>query len=492
MSDIEVDPQPMPAREVIEYFEIPLRRPWLTLVPFVVFTVGALASYVTAAKWYQSASLILVESEKVPELLTKTVLEKSGDRIRVLKQEMLSRTRLERIVRELEPYPEYSGKRAASEIVEYMRNLIDVQVKGDDAFAITYVHKNPYLAMAVTNRLATLFIEEAGQARQQQLSTANKFIQTQLDEARQSLADTEKQLRALKEKYMGALPEELSTNLNTLTRLQTERQTLQTAIASAEQRALELERSMNEEMSRAMPAAAVAAAAFSPARQQYEKTRQELVDLQSRYTAEHPEVKRASARLVRLQQQVEAEAAAAPSMALPTPIPNPMVTSLRTQLGESRIEIFGLRSRAAEVDRRIADYEQRVAATPHAEQELSELLRDSTKLHENYETILKTKLDAEMAESLERQWKGQRYRMLDPAFLPDRPYSPQIGKYLSIGLALGLSLGLGAAVLAELLDHSVKNARELEVVLPHPLLVTVPHMTRRRVRRRSDAVESPV
>ena len=116
----------LPPREIIEYAEIPFRRPLLTLLPLLIAPVIALGMFKMSPKRFESSTMIVVESEKAPEVLLgeRTVVKKTREELRTIQQEMLSRTRIERIVKELEPYPEATGKRSMSAIVEKMRESI--------------------------------------------------------------------------------------------------------------------------------------------------------------------------------------------------------------------------------------------------------------------------------------------------------------------------------------------------------------------------------
>jgi uncharacterized protein involved in exopolysaccharide biosynthesis len=139
-------------------------------------------------------------------------------------------------------------------------------------------------------------------------------------------------------------------------------------------------------------------------------------------------------------------------------------------------EISALVAKRENLEQRIAEFQARVEQVPRTEQQLATLTRDYNKLHENYLALLNKKLEAQMAERLEKRWKGQNFRILDPADLPESPFSPNRPLLLTAGILLGLIAGLGASVGAELLDHSIKNVRELETVLPYPILATVPHI----------------
>ena len=82
-----------------------------------------------------------------------------------------------------------------------------------------------------------------------------------------------------------------------------------------------------------------------------------------------------------------------------------------------------------------------------------------------------------MAGRLERRWKGERFRVLDPAFLPERPFSPRPVKVLGIGALLGLIVGLGACLVAEFLDPTIKDSDDLSSLGNFPVLARIPRFS---------------
>src|SRR5438132_1437950 len=81
-----------------------------------------------------------------------------------------------------------------------------------------------------------------------------------------------------------------------------------------------------------------------------------------------------------------------------------------------------------------------------------------------------------MSGRLEQRWKGERFRMLDPASLPEKPVFPKPPLFLGLGALLGLFVGLGAAVAAEYLDPTVKDTEILQAVQGYPVLASIPHL----------------
>jgi uncharacterized protein involved in exopolysaccharide biosynthesis len=114
---------------------------------------------------------------------------------------------------------------------------------------------------------------------------------------------------------------------------------------------------------------------------------------------------------------------------------------------------------------------------PAREQELLSLTREYDQLQKNYSSLLEKKLSAEMAARLEHRWQGAHFRILDPASMPERPYS-RVGSLVLalIGMFMGAGFGVALAAVAEFLDDSIKSLKELEALVPRPVLVSVPHV----------------
>jgi polysaccharide chain length determinant protein (PEP-CTERM system associated) len=454
-------------RPVQEYLEVPLRHPLLVVGPTILVLVLSVVLALVLPERYRSSTLILVEAEAVPETFVRKLASDSiGRRLQTVRQEVLSRTRLEQVITELDPYPSLNANPAPiSSQVESMRSSITIRTKGSDAFTIQYVHTDPVMAMQVTDRLATLFIEEAETEREQQAIEGTEFIESQLDEMRMSLEEKETAVARFKERNLGRLPEQLDTNLATLQRLQMEQQTLEESIRSAEARSDLLRQSL------ATGTPVVLDAAERDPSLALTELRQQLATLRSRYTEHHPDVKAAVARVRELE-------AATVSVEEATEVPefDGKMASTEEALRQNQIEIDLLRDRRAKAVDDMARLQARVEGAPRVEQQLSALTRDYSQLQESYLKLLQKQIDARMAEQLERRWKGARFQVLDPADVPDEPFFPPRMLMVFAGLVGGLGLGLLTAFGADFLDHSFKNPDQLENALGMPLLAVIPRL----------------
>ena len=81
------------------------RRIWLLVVPFAVVAAATAVVSRKLPDMYRSDTLILVVPQRVPENYVKaTVTTRIEDRLQSISQQILSRTRLERIIQDFNLY----------------------------------------------------------------------------------------------------------------------------------------------------------------------------------------------------------------------------------------------------------------------------------------------------------------------------------------------------------------------------------------------------
>lgn len=179
-------------------------KAWILIPTILGAVIGATVAARTKAL-YRSDTVILVVPQRVPESYVRSALTtKLSDRLQSISQQVLSRTRLERIINEFDLYKEERRAGVMEEIVDRMRKNIEMKVEGGDTFAVGFIGTDPRTVMKVTERLASLFIEENLRDRETLAEGTNQFLLAQLEGARRRLVETNKQVRAAKEK---GLPE---------------------------------------------------------------------------------------------------------------------------------------------------------------------------------------------------------------------------------------------------------------------------------------------
>src|SRR3989304_8976701 len=340
-----------------DVIEIILRRKWFIIIPFLLSIVGTLLALIFIPPVYKSTTLILVEPQKVPEAYVKaTITVHINDRVSTITQQVMSRTRLESIIKEFDLYKDAKDKLTSDEVVDIMRGNIEVAVKGGEtrnrdlsSFTIAYMGNDSETVMHVTSRLASLFIEENLKVREQQAEGTTEFLDNQLQSLKKSLESQESQIKSYKEQHMGELPSQLEANLRTLDRLQLERQITNDALRSAEDRKNMVERQLSEIgiAPGGVRDAATGVVSSDPVRRRLAELQAELSQLSSMYTDKYPDIVRVKSEIAELESQIKTgrvkEAEGGSAGRAPLVSDSPLYATLSTQLIEVSAELRNLR-----------------------------------------------------------------------------------------------------------------------------------------------------
>ena len=477
-----------------EYLEILRRRMWYIIIPFVLVVVGASIYAIIAPREYKASTLVLVSPQSVPEdLVHATVTSRVEERLQSIAQEVMSRTRLETIMTEFRLYEKERKHLSKEEVVELMRKNIKVELptKKDEkgSFAISFISNDPNTAMAVANRLSSLFIEENLKIREQQASGTTEFLTNELAASKAKLDQMEASVTQYKRRFMGGLPEQRDTNLKILDQMQNQNQRISESIRAAEDRKLFIQKQLTDmDMPASMPVAAgsgkdsqssikpsltqkdagsaVAADTGGTYETKKDKLKRELEDLRTKYTDNHPDVIAMKKKLADLEKNKDTYDNDIKK--------DPRYKELKNQLTITSLEIKRLHDESASVSAQINKYMGRIEQTPAREQDMASLLREYESTKVDYETLLKKSQGAQQAENLEKRQKGEQFKIIDPARVPEEPFSPNIPKILLISLFAGLAGGMALAFIREQMDRSFHDAADVELSLGIKVLATIP------------------
>jgi polysaccharide chain length determinant protein (PEP-CTERM system associated) len=437
---------------------------------------------------------VLVSPQSVPEdFVHATVTSRVEERLQSIAQEVMSRTRLETIMTEFRLYEKERKNLSKEEVVELMRKNIQVELptKKDErgSFAISFINDNPNTAMAVANRLSSLFIEENLKIREQQASGTTEFLTNELAASKAKLDQMEASVTQYKRRFMGGLPEQRDTNLKILDQMQNQNQRISESIRAAEDRKLFIQKQLTDmDMPASMPVAAgsgkdsqssikpsltqkdagsaVAADTGGTYETKKDKLKRELEDLRTKYTDNHPDVLAMKKKLADLEKNKYTYDNDIKS--------DPRYKELKNQLMITSLEIKRLHDESASVSAQINKYMGRVEQTPAREQDMAAMLREYESTKVAYETLMKKSQGAEQAENLEKRQKGEQFKIIDPARVPEEPFSPNIPKILLISLFAGLAGGMALAFIREQMDRSFHDAADVELSLGIKVLATIP------------------
>jgi protein tyrosine kinase modulator len=465
------------------------RRLWWVLVPFAIVSATTAEVARKLPDWYRSESLILVVPQRVPEGYVKsTVTTRIEDRLQAITQQILSRTRLERIIQDFTLYADERRNGIMEDIVDRMRKDIEVQVIKGDAFRITYVGRDRHTVMKVTERLASLFIEESLRDREVLAEGTSQFLEAQLAGARQRLIEDEKKVEAYRKRFAGELPSQLESNLQAIQNLQMQIHSVLEALNRDQDRRLIIERQLAELESQPVPQERPRSDVPTTA-QKLETARSVVSGLELRFTPDHPDLQRAKRAVKDLEAQLAKEATSAgpddqKTASSPDQVRRRRIQDLSAELMQLDQQIAHKQQEEKALRASAGGYQQRVEMAPTRESELAELTRDYNTLQSLYANLLTKREESQIAANLERRQIGEQFKLLDPARLAEKPFRPNRPLINVLGMAGGLALGIAITILFEYRDTSFKTDDEITSALTLPVLAVIPVMRSDLEKRR--------
>jgi len=468
------DPESTPRGSGIARIEtVWRRRKWLGILVFILPLTAAAAMIVALPDLYESSALVMVERQQVPEAFVRpTVTSELETRIHSISQEILSRSRLESLVTRMGLYPELKDRAPADEAVNRLRRDVRLELNRADqsrgattAFTISYRGADPQTVAVVTNTLASFYIEENLKARERQATGTAEFLRVQLVDVKKRLDEQEARNSELQRRYLGELPQQMQGNLAGLESMNAQlRMNNDTVVRLLERRGqlatqLEMARAESGEETDEM---------------RLSRLRRELISLRIKYTDLWPDIIRIKDEIARLEKQIaEPKAKSEPKKAVAL---TPQALRVAEQLQQTETELKLAKADEQRLKRTIDSFQARLDNAPKREQEYLQATRDYQGTRELYASLTKRFEDAQLAESMEQRQKGEQFRILDAAVIPEEPAGPNRRALIVAGLVLSLGLAVAAAALAEQIDTSFHTTGDLRSFTRVPVLISIPRI----------------
>lgn len=527
-----------------DYLNILWRRKYWVIIPAVLLAIATVVVVFSLPATYKSQGTILIESQEIPnDLVRSTVTSYADQRIEVIKQRLMTTSRVMDMVRKYELYRAERQKTAAtSGIVDLFKSNVSVDLvqanvtdpvsgrakRASIAFTVSFMDKSPQKAQQVANELVTEFLNENVKARTDRAAETKDFLKEEGDKFQARVRELEKQIAEFKDRYSQSLPELLQYNLSMIQRLTDEQNANQNEILVLKDQITTLSLQLSTIPS-ALPTNISNVNEVTTSQQRLEQLRIEYSDLLSKYEPSHPDVLRAKRQIDALQNElgisgnsrevIEAElqqanvelntlkekyAANHPDIkALNNKISsleerlknasddkkttnqsnenvNPAYIQIRAKIASTEGEIARLKNRQEEIKAKIADFEKRVAETYQVQRAYSELTRDHENTLAKYRELRSKQLQAELAQNLESENKGESFSLIEPPSVPSKAEKPNRPKLLVLGLGASVGAGLGLALLVEMFFGGVRGYTQVAHIVGKSPLVVIPVITTTR------------
>ena len=408
-----------------------------------------------------------------------TVTSFAEQRLQTINQRIMSTTRLLEIINQFDLYKEFREKRTTEEVVEKMRE--DVKLKqisaevmdrrtgrptaATIAFSLSYEGKDqPQKILKVATVLASFFLEENLKVRERQTQEAFIFFEEEAARVKEELDQLEAELSQFKEGHMSELPELLQLNISTLQSFDRDMDRFMEQLRSLKEREGYLESQLST----------IPPKLENADRNRLDELRVNLVYLKSRFSEEYPDVIKTKLEIAALEKKIgQNKEKTGVDGDRPD---NPAYITLSSQLASTQSEIESVKLQMKELKIKIAEYRRRIEATPKVEETYGALVTARNNKQAKHDDLLRKSMEAKVAQGLEKEQKGERFTLIDPARLPEKPHKPNRFAILAIGLVLGAMAGAGFAFLREMSDQSVRKGDVLALSTSLPVLADLPNI----------------
>ena len=508
------------------------RRLSIFVIAVTVFVVGALAALLWPATYKSSATILIKEQDIPSELVQSTVTTFASQRIQAISQKVMARPKLMEIINQYKLYEDERKRLTTEQIIEEMRdnirlNMIEAAVvdprsgrptAATIAFQLSFFGEHPEQVNKVANELMSLYLKENLKERSEKASETLLFLSAESTRLKREIEAIEENLAAFKEQHVNTLPELSQLNLQLMDRTEREVTELENQIRSQEQTRIYLQAQLVQlkpygidisldpatrlqalrteylglsaryssdhpdviRMKREIEGLEQETGAVDSSAsqlQQIEALRGELATLRKKYADEHPDV-------IKLNRQIEALENSAPSASPKSALAssaadnpdNPAYISLQTQIEAADEQIRSLQEKKEQSREKLTEYEQRLVETPQVEREYQSLQRDLQNNTVRYQEIRAKQLQAQIAQELEKDSKGERFEIIEPPILPQEPVSPNRPAILFLRFVLALGCGIGYAAVAESLDDAVHGGKSLALAVGAAPLAVIPYL----------------
>jgi uncharacterized protein involved in exopolysaccharide biosynthesis len=340
---------------------------------------------------------------------------------------------------------------------------------------VNFTASNAREAQQLCNELTSLLLEENLKSREDVARGTTDFLSKQVEDTKHNLDDLDSKLAAFKKQYMGQLPGDEDNNLKILMGLNSQLDANTQSLSRAQQDKAYTESLLAQQVA----AWKNSGSASNPQslQQQLAQLQSQLIDLQGRYTADHPDVIKTKADIAQVKKKLDE--VDDPSTAATTPDKQSAsepaeIRQLRLQVHQYEDLITQATRDQKKLQQEISVYQGRVALSPAIEEQYKQLARDYDNTQKNYQDLLADQSKSDLALKMEQQQEGEQMHLLNPASFPDSPSFPNRPLFAGGGLGAGLALGIGLALWLELRDKSIRTQADAESALDLPMLVAVP------------------
>lgn len=534
-------------KDIRDYIIAIRKRKTAIFLIFLLILIPTILISVLLPPTYMSSSTILIEQQEIPqELVMSTVTSYAAERIQTIQARVMTRTNLMKIIEKFDLYVDERKLETTEEIVAKMREAVSLDIISANvvdprtgrpsaaaiAFSLSYKGKSPGQVQRVANELTTLYLNENLTSRSQKATETSVFFKDEADRLAGQISDLEEKLADFKQKNADALPELKQINLNILQRNENSLYTLEATLRSLDEKKFYLNGQLaqldpgNPAVPGSTERLKVLKAEYASAKSKYSDEHPDIIRLKSEieslenevgstgsldaiteqlkfmngelsqkkkiYTSDHPDIVSLQNKINSLNAELDRKKAM-PLEEKPELQPdNPLYITIETQLASVNSEIKSIKQQRDNLLQEISKLEESLYKAPQVEREYLNLKRDYDNAVAQYRNTKAKQMQADVAKQLEAESKGEKFTLIEPAALPEKPISPNRSAILFLGFVLALGSGFGYAIVLDAISGTVRGSRSVQRTVGVLPLSVIPYELNLEDRAKSQKIKKSI
>ncbi|WOH36643.1 GNVR domain-containing protein [Thalassotalea fonticola] len=446
---------------------------WL-ICPIGWFVVASLPSQ------YEASARVYVDTQSLLRPLMKGVMVETDPdlQIQLMIKTLLSRSNLERIVKMTEMDSMVKNSDEFESLIEDLKDDIVIYSSGqENIYTLSIKEKTPQLAQSIIEAALAVFIDNTLSETRSDTESAQFFLQQQIEDYEQRLAEAESRLAEFKQKYIGIMPGNSKSFYSSLEKIklllkETNLEVLetQTRLSSAQEQLSKEFGEQDKISDNVMEDGAI----ITTYDESILSLQANLDNLLIGYTEQHPDVREVRRRLIELKAQRRKEIENyytnnnGESNSLNATRKNPVYQAMKIDINKLENEIASLRVRALDYQREVDELNSKIHILPKIEVELVALNRDYEINKTKYEELLSRKATAALAKEADATAERIQFRIIDPPRAPLKPVGPYRMALFFAVLIAGFSAGPSLVILMLQINPLVMSAPQLSRMVGLP------------------------
>ncbi len=511
-------------KTILDWLRQIRRRKYTGLLTAIVVWALAIIITFALPAIYRSTATILIEQQEIPKDLARSTITSFADqRLNVINQRVMTTSNLFKIINEFGLYKDLLDKKPREEVLEEIRAAIMMDIISADvidprsgrptqatiAFNISFDHESPEMTQKVANEITNLFLNENIKQRTRNAQEATEFLREEADKLSQKMVQLDAELAEFKTGNIEKMPDMISMNLSMIDRAERQLQDLETRLSLLEDRKVYIQTQLldmdpdstlyseeGEIIYSPKDRLKVLRVSLTRLRGMYTEDHPDVVrllreiqaledehdvtvnndalyesiallqakllDLQAKYSPDHPDIVRTSKEIEALEDKLlEQDYQDADVKQASNDVTNPAYIQFTGQIDAIDTEVSMLQEIRQRTMRKLEGLEQRIMESPELERKYRSLSRDYASSQSKYLEITAKLNEAKIGESLELGNQSEKFTIIEPPLVPERPIRPNRALFLVLGLILALIVGFVAILIKEALDDALYDTKSV-------------------------------